>query len=328
MPFSMPAGYKLKKDCVSLQVHKSEKFPEKNKIPQYCGWKRVCLFTSGNCKEKGSITIEALIALIMFMAVVFFIGSFMVMVNTEMAMQISINNIVRDTAKNMFYVNVADEISENNKNIINIKKQLENTLKGNGSGTNINEVVQEQFNKGYLLTQLVKNIKQEAFNNTYIFSGVNGIDITDSRIEDGIVDLVIRYKMKIPLVNKYLTIYQRGLVKDWTGTDITKTYETVYITENGQVYHKSKNCSHLVIHISKTIMSQVKKLRNSSGGKYYECEYCASKKLLPDTGVFITEDGTRYHSSLQCSGLTRRIMEVDISQIGNKKPCSECGQGG
>lgn len=329
MPFFMPAKYKIKKDCVSLQVHKSKNFHEKNRISQYCRWKRVCLFTSPVCKTNGSITIEASIALILFMMMGFFIGSFLIIINTELAMQIHINNIARNTAKNMFYINAVSEISDYSKNLQNIKTKIQENFNGEEvqNEIDIEQIFENGMNKAYLMAQIVRNIKPETFNSSYFLCGVQGINIADSRIEEGMVDLIIKYEMKVPFINKYLSIRQRALVKDWTGTDITKTSDRVYITQNGQVYHRSKNCSHLVIHISKSTVEQVGKLRNASGGKYYKCQYCGDENLLPDVSVFITEDGNRYHTSLQCQGLTRKIIEIDISQVGERKPCSECGQG-
>lgn len=322
MPFSKPVNYRIKKDCVSLQVHKSERIPEIANNPLCCIWKRAFLFTSPNYKYRGSVTIETLISLLMFMIIVLFIGSFMMIINTQVAMQIHINNIAKDTAKNMFYVEMTDEISEYNKTLKSIKEQVEDKLKGQYM-----DITESVFDKGYLMAQLVKDIQTKSSTNSQFLYDINWINITDSSIENGKVDLVVKYKIKIPLINKYLSISQRALVKDWTGTDITTTSEKVYITENGVVYHKSKNCSHLIVNISKTTVGQAENKNNTHRRKYSGCQYCVKKKLLSDEGVFITEDGNKYHTSLQCSGLTRRIVEKDISQVEGIRPCSECGKG-
>lgn len=76
------------------------------------------------------------------------------------------------------------------------------------------------------------------------------------------------------------------------------------------------------------MFSQIETIRNDSGKKYKRCEICIRKQLSGGMGVFITEDGTKYHTDLQCRGLKRNIISIDITQIGDKRPCSECGQGG
>lgn len=322
MPFSKPAKYKIKKDCVSLQVHKSDIDPEKNRKLNCDRRKRVCLFTFSDKETKksvyddsrmtsiygdsgmtnvsddssmtmaGSVTIEASIAIVLFMMVILFMINFMVAINAEINMQIKINNVAKQIAKNMFYVGLAEENSQEEEETADIKT------------------------------------KEEAVGQAILLYNMAGVDVSESSIENGIVDIVARQQVRIPLINKKISLYQRALMKDWTGTDITKSSDIVYITKNGTVYHRSKNCSHLIVHISKTTVGQVEQFRNANGAKYSKCLHCVTGELSPEESVFITEDGNKYHSSLQCRGITRSIIEVDISQVGDKKPCSECGQGG
>jgi hypothetical protein len=319
----MPAIYKIKKDCVSLQVHKSKEFPKKNKISSYLIWKRVCLFASQKHKARGSITLEAAIALTIFMMLVFFVSSFMIIINTEVAMQVHIDNVARKTAKIAFYAEAAAEMAEQNQSLQEITDKIFNKL-GQTGDEEINENLEKMLDKGYLMVQLVKNTGGNLINSSRFLCDIKGITVEDSSIENGIIDMVVRYKIKVPFVNKYLKVCQRALVKDWTGVDITETTDMVYITETGKVYHTTKDCSHLVIHISKTTFGQVNSQRNSEGEKYYKCQYCVKEDLLSESSIFITEDGNKYHTSLQCQGLTRRIIEIDKNQVGERKPCSAC----
>lgn len=304
MPFSMPVKKEIKNDCASLQVQKQRnKVSEKNIKNKFFIWKRVCLFASSklwktikffkgkkpdNIGIEGSVTIEAAISIILFMMMILFVENFMMIVNKEMDMQIQINNTARQIAKNMFYVSIAEELSDNQEKLEGIKT------------------------------------KGEAINKALAAYAMVGADISDSNIENGIVDMVVKYQAKIPFLNKIFPMCQRALVKDWSGVDITQEGEKVYITNSGTVYHRSKDCSHLVIHISKTTVSGATLKRNDSGGKYSACEHCINKEMMPDESVFITEDGNRYHISLQCQALTRRVMEVDISMVGDRRLCSAC----
>ncbi|MBV7604965.1 hypothetical protein KVQ88_24965, partial [Escherichia coli] len=83
---------------------------------------------------------------------------------------------------------------------------------------------------------------------------------------------------------------------------MTKDYELVYITKYGNVYHSTKECSHLILYITGTEYGKVGEARNEQGEKYTPCEFCGNKKISDTTTVFITADGNRYHTNLQCSG--------------------------
>lgn len=41
-------------------------------------------------------------------------------------------------------------------------------------------------------------------------------------------------------------------------------------------------------------------------------------------GLYITETGNKYHSSLDCSGLKRHIDAVPITEVGGMGACSKC----
>ncbi len=153
---------------------------------------------------------------------------------------------------------------------------------------------------------------------------ISNIVINQNFIKDGYVDIVYNYNYKMLVWNKNMLITQRVKVKDWTGVDISKAKENVYITKNGTVYHSTKECSHLIVHISKIAYGQIDEARNDSGGKYSSCEFCGNKKLQKDSYVFITEDGNRYHTELKCSAISRYVIEVDVKEVGERKPCSGC----
>lgn len=122
-------------------------------------------------------------------------------------------------------------------------------------------------------------------------------------------------------------IVQKRVVRGWTGfggredTEDTEKEEVVYVTDYGTVYHRELSCRYLKLSIRQSELSEVENLRNESGGKYYPCEICWKEGSKQ---VFLTDDGTRYHQSLNCSALVRGIRTVPLSET-MLPPCSVCG---
>lgn len=150
--------------------------------------------------------------------------------------------------------------------------------------------------------------------------------------EDSMIDLVAEYRFqwKLPFFTlSDFPVLQRARIRAWTGRSGTgdgsgdgKGSETVYVTVNGSVYHKSRECTHIRLSVHSAAKSQISKLRNADGGKYYPCETCGGN----GAHVYVTETGDRYHSTVTCSGLKRGVIEVPLSQVEDWRPCSRCGR--
>lgn len=167
-------------------------------------------------------------------------------------------------------------------------------------------------------------------------SGVSGISFIHSSIldSDEMIDLVAVYRIDTPydflnIRNPAMT--DRARVRAFTGYDNSRSgkhdenaEEMVFITRTGSVYHRSRGCRHLNFNIRTVDMSVLGGQRNNSGAKYYPCEHCARNAAYG--AVYITDDGNRYHTSLDCPDLTRDIKEVPISQVGGRAPCSDCSR--
>lgn len=316
MPFFEPAY--IKTGCVSLQVQKQLK---NNSIYNFIFRKRAYLFTSN-----GSVTVEATIAITVFMMLMLFIESFLMMLNSSMVIQTNVNNIALETAKNKFYVQLAGDISEKSETLTDIRNKLSDKIENQD---NVSEEIAKMMEKGievtYLYSKLTSSLNTEAFNSK--LCRIRNFSMSKSSINNEIIDMVVEYKIRIPYINKQFSLVQRGRVRGWTGQDISQEQSTVYITKSGKVYHKSRDCSYLVVKISKVLYSQVSKLRNCYGEKYSKCQLCVKCVLQNSEGVFVTEDGNRYHADLKCSGIKRSVMSIDITQVGDKVQCSKCGQG-
>lgn len=162
--------------------------------------------------------------------------------------------------------------------------------------------------------------------------GVGGISTLGSSWEEdtGLITLQASCQAVFPPGITWfhpIRIMQKRVVRGWIGFDgreesgDSEKEEVVYVTDYGSVYHKDLSCRYLKLSIRQSDLSKVSDLRNESGGKYYPCEKCWEKGA---DRVFLTEDGTRYHESLNCSALIRGIHTVLLSET-LLPPCSVCG---
>lgn len=297
MPFSNPE-IKIVKNCVSLQVTRRRKIrylkpsnyntflSKNNPLMDKPIWERAFLLTS-----KASVTIEAAITITIFLFVTIALSSFLAMVYGQLSIEAKLNNISMETSKAKYFVNYDKEDGEKYKHMAEV---------------------------GYISARVFGDIK----NNGKLIYGLNP---AQSNMDNGMVDVALSYNVKIPFTSYSWNVTQRAKTKDWTGIDLVEPGEIVYITKHGTVYHRSKECKHLIININEVSLAQAKLSRNESGHKYKRCSYCARKNISDLTSVFITPDGDCYHSSLDCLGLTRSIIEIDIKDVEDKKPCSSCG---
>lgn len=180
----------------------------------------------------------------------------------------------------------------------------------------------------------IKSYLGDSINKSCVKDGSSGLSFYSSRVLLGndIVDIVVDYKVKpiIPLIGfKEFPVQSRYYGHAWTGYDISlgvenqsQEEEVVYVTENGEVYHKSASCRYLKIDVKSVSLNSVVDARNSDGSKYYPCEYCGQNVAAGN--VFITDYGERYHTSVNCPGLKRKIYTIPLSEAGAYRPCSSC----
>lgn len=152
--------------------------------------------------------------------------------------------------------------------------------------------------------------------------------------DNDMIDLRADYQLK-PALNFFklpgITVSSRACARAWTGYDAEGTgggedtdERIVYITETGTVYHLSRSCSHLNLTILAIRNGTQDSYRNNSGEKYTLCALCGAAPASQES-IYITSEGSNYHSSLSCSALKRTIYEIPISDVGSRKACSRCG---
>lgn len=248
-----------------------------------------------------------------------------------------------------FFVNILSAI-----NIIKIQSDLEAALHQTGSEISLlaydystgRQILtgDEDADEDGLLTNVgfkayaansVRKYLDGTLDNSNISGGASGLSFLGSSImaDNDIVDITVDYKVKptIPLIGfKEFPVEARYYGHAWTGYDVSQAVaanddeeEMVYVTEHGTVYHRNIGCKHLKLDVKSVSMNEISGKRNSDGSKYYACQYCG--KGVTSGNVFITNYGNRYHSTLTCPGLKRKIYTIPISEVGGRGPCSACG---
>ncbi len=159
----------------------------------------------------------------------------------------------------------------------------------------------------------------------YVEGGKSGVYLSvKGHDEDDYIEITVNYTIRlgIPIFgldvqHKSYVIRQKAYVGYTTPgeEENRQTVEYVYITDNKEVYHITRECTHLKLSIIPASISLAKK------GGYTPCEFC----YVGGDSVYVTEWGNRYHSIKNCSGLKRTVYRVEKNDIPDIPPCSRCG---
>lgn len=180
-------------------------------------------------------------------------------------------------------------------------------------------------------SDMIENIGAERLERSIIEGGSAGLDAsgTVASPTTGIVQMHVKYRILLPirLFGRLGMSCEDGFrIKGWNGYQkegmFTPREDIVYITETGIVYHKDYHCTYLDLSIQMATKVQIETMRNEAGEKYRVCERCG---MAAGNRVYITKQGNRYHSSLGCSGLQRKIYAIPKSEVMGKGACSRCG---
>lgn len=189
------------------------------------------------------------------------------------------------------------------------------------------------FNPVKFQADLVNLAEAERLDRSIISGGSSGIRCWATYYDsnDEVLHIKVSYKLQLPFP-EYTGIRLKQehefQVKAWTGyadqNEAEGEESIVYITETGIVYHTDYRCSYLQLSVQFVPAASVEDLRNESGGIYHACDKCVHGESM--AGVYITNYGTKYHNSLNCSGLKRSIRAVKKSEVAGMGACNKCGK--
>ena len=277
-------------------------------LTQTVSLKRVSPFASR--KLNASMTVEAALVLPLFL---FFLIDIMSAINM-IGLQSRLNAALHQTGNQM---------------------AIAGYTYGQAAGTVLPEgIASTALTQLYAGNQILDYVGREYLNQSCVKNGAAGIHLNGTSIMKGddIIEIRLSYQLeplfRIPGYEGFeagSSYYGHA----WTGYDVengmsdfTKEDPMVYITETGTVYHTNRNCTYLNPSVRAVDISDIEGSRNQSGGKYYPCELCGRQNAQGK--VYITGQGSSYHSSINCSGLKRTIYTIPLSQAGGRGRCSKC----
>ena len=177
----------------------------------------------------------------------------------------------------------------------------------------------------------LKNIGQNGVVGKYVRGGTIGISLSDSDFMGDYIELKADYTMRLPVrlwKEQGISLTQKIKVRKWTGRsyDHKEGDEIVYMTPNGTVYHRKKNCTYLYPKVKGVSENQLAAIRNQNGGKYYPWTKCGQGKGAGHSLVYITTYGSHYHRKSDCSRIRHAILAVPLKQVEGKWAGSKCGK--
>lgn len=176
-----------------------------------------------------------------------------------------------------------------------------------------------------------ETLGEERMEQSILKNGSGALDCSGSYFSylTGEVHVVAAYSVQLPFPwfkNLTADFKEEVRVRGWTGFKSTSEdpdgEKIVYITDNAEVYHEDRNCTYLKLAIRFVPYAELESSRNVYGERYTRCEKCAWDS--PMAGVFVTDKGEKYHTSLRCSGLKRTIYAVKLSEAGPVGGCTRC----
>lgn len=298
-----------------------------------------------NGRQKGTITIETALVLPLFLfAVLTFCYLFQVM-EFQLKLQAALNQAAEQTASYGYLLGRVAEVTEQKAEEFLEKTELfskNGLLSLDDAGDKVIKLLYTAPAETVLghLTAMYMDMEDAGL--LRVDGGWEGISFAGSclRDEERCVVVSARYKIEVPFIPESaaeIEVCQNAVCRLHCGDrdyiplpgkdDAKETGIVYYVTPSGSVYHLHRDCRYLRIEVLSTQKENLATLRNSSGGKYYPCRRCVKGAEEGDM-VFYTKSGSSYHSTRNCSSLTRTVLERTKEEIVGLPPCSICGQAG
>lgn len=301
---------------------------------------------------KGSVTVEASLALFIFLMFFVIMMYFYVIMNLEIQIQAALEQTIdlqsayctvtkmdaKPSSDNEADKKEKSGFAEAIETVGNILSSGEDSSsKSGGTGKKLS-FLECGINMVFAEGNLIRILGTDYLNSTWIRGGCLGILLIESSfLKDGEhIELVADYRVKIPFFPvSDVKISQRAKRRIWIGNDPNQgesdeeegedeeEHQHVYMTPNGSVYHLYEDCSYIKVKLKSVDSFELDTLRNQSGGIYHPCESCKPEKKGT---VYITTYGARYHDDQHCKSIEKDAHQVTMEETDGRNVCSKCAK--
>lgn len=266
---------------------------------------------------RASLTIEAALALSLFLFTVILLSVPMEILDTQRKVQTVLEVTGRELGWQVYrrYHKIHAAETE-------IKKTPEKTVAGIWK-----EFPSELIWQGYLQEKIRAAAGER----------VSAIQCSASRVSENgeWVDLRATYQVRLPFSIfslNHVTLSSRSRKRGWIGADggyfsqegaSEEREEWVYVGRDSTRYHVSPSCHYISNQITAAAYADLGTLRNSEGRHYKACRSCG--KYASEEGlVYILPSGEVYHGKQDCSSLAYYVRKVKRSEVEALGACSYC----
>ena len=253
--------------------------------------KRASSFISHH-RIKGSMTLEAAVVVPFFLFAMFSLISIMDMMRIKACMDVAV-------------------------------AEAGNQIAIESYGSYLGDIIIPSYVKGKICTFLKDNLSDRDYSK--ISQNISVADLSLLQ-EDNIISFKVKYQLKPDFdIWGFITVNLEAdyYGHNWLGYEGRDDMEPmVFLSNKATVYHVSKNCKYLNVTIFEILYSNLEKYRNNSGEKYKSCNFCDNQN--GSEIIYITPEGSNYHTIKNCIGLTRFIYTVPLSTVKNKRVCTGC----
>lgn len=191
------------------------------------------------------------------------------------------------------------------------------------------------FSWFYINDQVADYAGEKYLDNSPLIGGSKGLDMWESDIfsSGDELDVIVTYSVapwsglagfsSFRMANRYYAHIWNGYGIPDDPEQSEQELDIVYVTENGQVYHEDRNCTHLKLSVRKVSRTEAENSVNQWGKSYSPCEKCKPGSV--SLTLYITEEGDRYHADQDCPGLKRTVFSVTRDSVSGYRACSRCG---
>lgn len=300
---------KTNKKNVTLQVRTFSQLKSSCCARDKAG-KRVSLSVSG------AVTLEAALALSLFIFASVCLLLPMKVMNTERQIQAALEMCGEDLSK---YAYLGQALEQNKLFAVA------------GAG---------DFAKGfckYLAAGIGEGYVQAVVENHVETSQLQNVSCRNSEIftDDEFVDLVMDYEIRLPFPVLGIPALQRTARcrrRAWIGI-AGKNYDgeggeeeddpIVYVGKGSTRYHLSSSCHYLSNKLTVVSKTKVDAERNQDGRRYRPCAVCGSQS---SGNVYIMPSGESYHTDPDCRAIIAYAQAVHLSEAEHLGACSYCGK--